>query len=95
MNKRQRQPRMPKCLPKREPQSDAPGALMRGALFGGGSSASAVSLLHLRGLRLAALTWGCLCRWPDLPHYRLTTPAGTHNWLRVRRPTWWPKLGRR
>ena len=25
-----------------------------------------------------------LCRWPDLPQYRRTTPAGTHDWPRPR-----------
>jgi hypothetical protein len=27
---------------------------------------------------------GGLCRWPDLPHRRLLTPAGTHEWPRFR-----------
>ena len=25
-----------------------------------------------------------LCCWPDPPRYRLTTPAGTHDWPRLR-----------
>ena len=37
----------------------------------------------------AAYAWphrpgGGLCRWPELPTYQLTTPAGTHSWPRVR-----------
>ncbi len=31
---------------------------------------------------------GGLCRWPEPPLYRLTTPAGTHRWPRIRRPKW-------
>ncbi len=42
----------------------------------------------------AAYAWphrpaGGLCRWPDPPLYRSTTPAGTHDWPRGRRPSWW------
>ena len=41
--------------------------------------------------RCVAYNWphrpgGGLCRWPDPPLYRLTTPAGTHEWPRLRRP---------
>lgn len=34
---------------------------------------------------------GGLCRWPDVPEYQLTTPAGTHGdtWQTVRS---WPAL---
>jgi len=28
---------------------------------------------------------GGLCRWPEEPRYRLTIPAGTHRWPRLRR----------
>jgi len=39
--------------------------------------------------RCVAYSWphrpgGGLCRWPDPPRYRCTTPAGTHDWPRVR-----------
>lgn len=50
--------------------------------------------------RCAAYNWphrpgGGLCCWPEEPVYRLTTPAGTHEWPRLRRPTWYPRLRRR
>jgi hypothetical protein len=32
---------------------------------------------------------GC-CRWPEPPQCRLTTPAGTRSWPRLRRPAWYP-----
>ncbi len=39
-----------------------------------------------------------LCRWPDEPTYRLTTPAGTHgperNWRRRKRLGWLAWLDR-
>jgi hypothetical protein len=47
--------------------------------------------------RCAAYQWphrpgGGLCRWPEPPPYRLTTPAGTRAWPRARRPTGWPRV---
>jgi len=45
--------------------------------------------------RCAAYDWphrpaGGLCRWPDPPLERCSTPAGYRGWPRVRRPAWFP-----
>ncbi len=35
---------------------------------------------------------GGLCRWPEPPIWRCPTPAGTHDWPRIRRPKRWSRL---
>ena len=43
---------------------------------------------HFEPCACPAYNWphrpgGGLCRWPDEPTHRLTTPAGTHEWPRM------------
>ena len=49
--------------------------------------------------RCEAYAWphrpgGGLCRWPEKPLYRRTTPAGTHRTPRLRKPALWRLMER-
>ena len=50
--------------------------------------------------RCGAYQWphrpgGGLCRWPEEPLYRLTTPVGSRSWPRLRRPSGYPPAKQR